>query len=104
MTTQDFFFTLVKSIKSKDQVLKKFIEYKTNVENFHGLKITILRSDNGGEYISHTFNDFLTQNGITIQLKVPLTPQQNGVAEKLNHTLFNMTRCLLLDSNIPNKL
>lgn len=97
-------YVVVKTMKSKDQVLEKFIEYKNNVENLHGLKITSLRSDNGGEYVSKEFKDFLIQNGISRQLTVPRTPQQNGVAEKMNHTLFDMTRCLLLDSGIPNEL
>jgi hypothetical protein len=31
-------------------------------------------------------------------------PQQNGVAERMNLTLFDMTRCLLIQSGIPNFL
>lgn len=97
-------YVVVKLMKTKDEVLEKFIEYKNKVENFHGLKITAIRSDNGGEYISEEFEDLLFQNGISRQRTVPRTPEQNGVAEKMNHTLLDMTRCLLIESSIPNEL
>ena len=33
---------------------------------------------------------------------VPKTPEQNGVAERLNRTLVEMTRSMLLDSKLPH--
>lgn len=42
-------YDVVKPMKSKDQDLEKFIEFKNKVENLHGLKITVLCSDNGDE-------------------------------------------------------
>ena len=37
-------------LKSKDQVLNKFEEWKAMVETQTGPKAKILRADNGGEY------------------------------------------------------
>ena len=45
-------------LKSKDQVFEKFREWKTGVETQCDAKIRILRSDNGGEYCSHKFENY----------------------------------------------
>ena len=37
----------------------KFLEYEAMVENLTGEKIKVLRTDNGGEYLSKTFSDHL---------------------------------------------
>ena len=66
-------------------------------------KIAVLHCDNGGEYSSFQFKIFAEQEGFKIQYTVPYTPEQNGVAERLNRTLFNMTRCFLNDSPNLNK-
>ena len=44
--------TWIYFLKTKDEVLEKFWEFKTQVENATGRRIKTLRSDNGGEYIS----------------------------------------------------
>lgn len=44
--------TWVLLMKSKDEVLTKFQEFKAEVENLIERRIKILRSDNGGEYAS----------------------------------------------------
>ena len=45
-------------LKSKDEVLGEFKEFKALVENLCERKIKILRSDNGGEYTSNEFGRF----------------------------------------------
>ena len=62
-------------------------------------KIRTFRTDNGGEYTSSQFENYLKAEGIRHKLTVPKTPQQNGVAEQLNRTLVEMVRSMLLDSN-----
>ncbi|UYV63201.1 hypothetical protein LAZ67_2003420 [Cordylochernes scorpioides] len=47
------------------------------------------------------FNKFLNENGIKRQLTVPRTPRENGTAERMNQTLLNTARCILLESGIP---
>ena len=39
-------------LKSKDEVIEKFVLYKNKVENQLNKKINVLRSDQGGEYES----------------------------------------------------
>jgi transposase InsO family protein len=73
----------------------------------------VVRSDRGGEYYGrHTpygqvpdpFVKFLQENGIVAQYSLPYEPQQNGVAERRNHTLMNMVRSMLSNSTLPLSL
>ena len=43
------------------------------------------------------------KEGIRYELTVPKTPQQNGVAERLNRTLVDMSRSMLIDAKLPKK-
>jgi len=69
-------------LKVKGEVFDKFKAYKALVENQTGMKIKTLRSDNGGEFVSKKFDDFLHGCRIKRQTSAPYTPQQNGVAER----------------------
>ncbi|KAH9669729.1 hypothetical protein KPL70_021911 [Citrus sinensis] len=42
-------------------------------------------------------------NGIRRPLTVPRSPQQNGIAEKKNITIFNMTRSMLKSKRLPKE-
>ena len=44
--------------KNLKEVLLWFQEFKALLENQTGKKIKVLRSDNGGEYTSHAFDEF----------------------------------------------
>ncbi len=73
-------------LKSKDEVLEKFKQYVSQAEKL-GKRVKNLRSDNGGEYCSKVFDDYLKAKGITHQTTVPHCPEQNGIAERMNRTL-----------------
>lgn len=88
-------------LKSKSEALHKFMDFKIYVENQTERKIKIFRTDNGGEYCSSDFDDFCKRNGIQHQLTVAYTPQQNGVAERMNRTLVERAKCLLYDADLP---
>ncbi|GKC11271.1 retrovirus-related pol polyprotein from transposon TNT 1-94, partial [Tanacetum coccineum] len=47
----------------KDEVIDKFVIYKTKVENQIGRKIKVVRSDRGGEYVC-PFGDLCAKHGI----------------------------------------
>ncbi len=88
-------------LKSKDLVFQAFKEYKNFAERQTGKKIKKLQSDNGREYCNKPFDDYLKQEGIQRRLTTPYTPQQNGVAERMNRTIVEMARCLLIQSKLP---
>ena len=110
--TDDFSrYTTVYFIKSKSEVLSKFMEYVSSVEKHTGYQIKklnilaeedikVLRSDNGGEYTSNDFTKFCAEKGISHEFTVPSCPQQNGVAEWMNRTIMEGARyqCSIMPS------
>ncbi len=62
-----------------------------------------MRTDNGGEYISNQFKEYLSQHGIEHQLTIAYTPQQNGVAERMNRTLLDLIRSMLHTAKIEKR-
>jgi len=50
--------------------------------------VKYLRSDNDLEYKDTAFLEFCKTEGITCYFTVKGTPQQNGVAERMNRTLL----------------
>ena len=63
-------------------------------------RISTFRFDNVKEYNSNEFQDYLSKHGITHQTLVPYNPQQNGVAERMNRILINMTRYMMFFKNV----
>jgi len=62
-------------MKTKDEVFKRFQEFKALVENQSWKKITVLRSKNGGEYTSNEMKDFCARASIKREWKIPYTPK-----------------------------
>ncbi|KAG7582977.1 Zinc finger CCHC-type [Arabidopsis suecica] len=91
-------------LKEKSQAFEKFKRFKSLVEQETGEKIQTLRTDRGGEFVSQEFNDFCESTGIKRHLTAPYTPQQNGVVERRNRTLMEMTRSILKHMRVPNFL
>lgn len=91
-------------ISQKSQVLSKFKNFVTLMKTSTGKSIQALRTDNGGEFTSHDFLEFCSSEGISREPTPPYTPQRNGVAERRNRSLLDITRCLLLDQSLPGHL
>lgn len=94
--------TWVYFLKNKSEVFENFQNFKALVENQSGLRIKVLRTDRGGEYISKEFLCFCRENGIHKQFTARYTPQQNGVAERKNRTIMDMARSMLKAKHLPN--
>ncbi|UYV76700.1 hypothetical protein LAZ67_14001823 [Cordylochernes scorpioides] len=97
-----FIFTFI--MKSRSEVFKGFRIFKNYAEKQTGKKLKCIRNDNAPEYLSREFKDYLEGEGIGRQLSVEYTPQQNGVAERANRTLVDMTRCFMIEGNLPETL
>ena len=54
----------------------------------------MLRKNNGGKFCKNEFEDFCKKCGIA-RKKTTYTPQQNGVAERMNRTLMEKERSML---------
>eukprot|EP00253_Pinus_taeda_P019884 PITA_19884 len=81
--------------KGMVEVFDRFKEFKALVENQTEKKIKVLRTNNGGEFCNKEFEEFCKKCGIAWQKTTPYTPQQNGVAERMNKTLMERARSML---------
>ena len=66
------------------------MEWKALMERQSKHKLKVLRTDNGGEYTSIKFEQYLKKEGIGHEKTIPKTPEQNGVSERLNRTLVRV--------------
>lgn len=90
-------------MKNKNEVMFHFRNFKNLVEKQLDCYIKCLRTDGGGEFCNKNFEIYLTNNGIVHQTTIPYSPQQNGIAERVNRTLMEKTRCMLLEANLGKR-
>ncbi|RVW40751.1 Retrovirus-related Pol polyprotein from transposon TNT 1-94 [Vitis vinifera] len=93
----------VELIHEKSDPLNVFKAFKAKVELQLGKSIKVVKSDRGGEYYGRydeternlgPFAKFLLECGIDAGYTMLDTPQQNGVAERRNHTLLDISKKL----------
>jgi transposase InsO family protein len=87
--------------KSGDTVMRQFIQYKVWAEKYCGFDIKAIRTDGGGEYVNERFSTYLHTMGIQRQVTTAYTPQQNGVAERVNRTIMEAARSMLHAAGLP---
>ena len=68
--------------------------FRNHMKTFHGKEIKFLRTDGGGKFNSNEFQNFLKQNGTTVERMMPYSSQENGSPERINQILMHY-------SNIP---
>ena len=85
-------------LKNKIDAFEKFQEFLKEVENQFGKKIKRFRSDRGREYESIGFNSYIQSLGIIHETTPPYSPTSNGVAERKNRTLIELTNAMLIES------
>ncbi|KAL5541326.1 hypothetical protein UlMin_044586 [Ulmus minor] len=88
---------------SDNDAFGKFKEWKKMVEVQTGKKLKKLRTDNGLEFLNYEFDQFCKDEGVVRHKTVPYTPQQNGLAERMNRTLLERVRCMLLEGGVPKR-
>ncbi|KAJ8887620.1 hypothetical protein PR048_013837 [Dryococelus australis] len=91
-------------IRSKVEVFEKCRKFKAQVEKQTGKQIKILRTDNGSEYINRDFKNFQRNQGIKHELTIPYSPEQNGLAERTNHTLVEKVRWVMKKAGSDEKM
>ena len=84
----------------KSQALDCFKEYQVLVEGPTGEQIGILHMDRGGEYVGKEFKRYLMSQQIDHEETDAESPEQNGVAERLNRTLMDKARAMVADTGL----
>jgi len=78
--------------------IKKLARRLQNTKNNN---IGSIRSDHGGEFQNEKFSKFCEKMGILHNFSAPRTPQQNGVVERKNRSLEELTKTTLSESSLP---
>jgi hypothetical protein len=97
-------YTWARSMSKKDQAFDLFKEYVATTEAMHanaGYRVSILRSDNGGEFMSNAFSEWLATQGIRRERTNAYSPWQNGVVERMNRRVVEAARAMLADAKLP---
>ena len=89
-------------MKHKSEVLEKFKDFETATA-CSGERIRKLRTDNDGEYVSKEFEAYLKSKRIFHEVTVPHSPEQNGVAERMNRTLMESACSMLSHAGLSNR-
>ncbi len=89
-------------LKTKSYTVKATERFISDVAPYG--KIKCIRSDNGTEFTSSVFESLLSKNTIRHETSAPYSPHQNGTAERAWRTLFEMARCMLIESKLPKEL
>ena len=70
---------------------EKMISCLKSIFTTHGLPLT-LRTDNGPQFVSKEFENYLAENGIKHRKTTPLWPQGNGEVERQNRSIMKRIR------------
>ena len=84
------------AVKSKDVISGAVRDLLVCWQTQRETIVKCVRTDRGSEFINQGFKDFCAQQGTKLETSAPFTPQQNGVAERMNRTLKERTRTLLV--------
>lgn len=88
--------------KSAMLVNKSWLCFQAWFERQTGKKILRFRSDNGTEF--NELRRTLHHSGVEIHRSVPYTPEQNGMAERMNRTILEKMRTILDSSGFETSL
>ena len=86
---------------NKDDVFDTFKIFCKKVQNKRGYVISHIKSDHGGEFKNHDFENFRNKFSIEHQFSSPRILQQNGVIEKNNRYIQEMARTMSNENALP---
>jgi transposase InsO family protein len=100
-------------LKKKSEAESTYDTWRKDIQAYIGAEIgevqftanwlEFFQTDFGGEYTSKAFEAKLRNHGVIHTTTAPDTPEQNGIAERLNQTLANSAVAMLIDSKLPKK-
>ncbi|GJW32267.1 retrovirus-related pol polyprotein from transposon TNT 1-94 [Tanacetum coccineum] len=97
-------FTWTRFLANKTEAFEKFEVFSKMIQNKLGCSIVSIRTDHGREFDNEVqFGNYCDLNGISHNFSAPRTPQSNGVVERKNRTLQEMSRTMLNEQSIPQK-
>ncbi|GKE92981.1 retrovirus-related pol polyprotein from transposon TNT 1-94 [Tanacetum coccineum] len=97
-------YTWTLFLKEKNEAFDKFKALGKNLQKLLSHSIISIRTDQGREFDNEVqFRFFCDKHGIYHNFSAPRTPQSNGVVERKNRTLQEMSRTMLNEQFIPQR-
>nr|GEZ73223.1 integrase, catalytic region, zinc finger, CCHC-type, peptidase aspartic, catalytic [Tanacetum cinerariifolium] len=82
-------YTWVHFLRSKDEAPEVIIKFLKRIMVLLQSPVIIIRTDNGTEFKNQVLKEYFDTVGISHQMSSVQTPQQNGVVERRNRTVYN---------------
>ncbi|GKE84935.1 retrovirus-related pol polyprotein from transposon TNT 1-94, partial [Tanacetum coccineum] len=93
----DFYqFTWVKFLRSKDEAPDFIIMFLKMIQVRLQVTVRKIRTDNVPEFVNQTLREYYEKIGISHEISVARSLQQNGVVERHNRTLIEAARTILI--------
>nr|GEU38796.1 protein TOPLESS-like [Tanacetum cinerariifolium] len=94
-------FTRVKFLASKDEAPDFIIKFLKRIQVGLNIPVRNIRTDNGTEFVNQTLRSYYESVGISHEISVAQSSQQNSVVERRNHTFVKAARTMLIYAKDP---
>ena len=91
-------YVVVMPLRSKGDAADALLNMLTFIQTQTRLVAKEVHGDGGTEIYNAKVRAFLTSQGTTFDATPADSPALNGIAERMNHTLMEMTRAMLIQS------
>lgn len=91
----------IKESRKSELVQGTLETWLRQVERETGKMLLVIRADNAREFLA--LSPWAMEKGIQLEFIEAHTPPQNGVAERFNRFILEVTRALLMDSGVSRK-
>nr|GEV25432.1 integrase, catalytic region, zinc finger, CCHC-type, peptidase aspartic, catalytic [Tanacetum cinerariifolium] len=88
-------------LKIKDEALDFIIKFLKMIQVRLKTPVRRIKTDNGTEFVNQTLREDYETVGISHEISVACSPQQNGVVERSNCTLIEVSRTMLIYAKAP---
>ena len=98
-------FTWIKHLKSKSETFisfRKLCKKITTAKASDNVRVVRIRTDHGTEFENSSFERFCDKYGIHHEFSAPISPQQNGVVERKNRVLVELSRSMINNADLPH--
>ena len=93
----------IKFMKTKEKAFDQIKEQVAKIEQKFSKAPRWIRIDNGKEFVNE-MKKWAAGKEITIETTAPYSPSQNSIAERLNRTLLEMARAMIIAKGLPKFL
>ncbi|XP_015158930.1 uncharacterized protein [Solanum tuberosum] len=94
-------FTWIFLLKQKSDVFLHIKNFLMHVKTQYDATVKTVRTDNGTKFVNSICHDLFTNLGIIHQKSCPYTPQQNGVVERKQRHILEVTRAIRFQAHVP---